>query len=72
MPAPVNASEGPQYTTGLDACRALGISPRTLRKLAGRKLIGVRQFPGLAPRYLKSDVDRLLAESERPAMADSK
>lgn len=72
MSAPVNVSEGPQYTTGKDACRALGISPRTLRKLAGRHLIGVRQIPGVPPRYLKSDVDRILADSERPAMAGSK
>lgn len=61
-----------EYQPALKVAGALGISTRSLKKLADRGVIGVFQLPGMAARYSMRDAKRLLAEAERPALAVGK
>lgn len=60
-------SAEPRWITGTETLIRLGIGHRSLARLVEQGLIGVRTLPGLAPKYDSADVERLTAESTRPA-----
>lgn len=47
--------------------RLLDTTPANVIRLAEQKLIGVRELPGIDPKYDRLDVERLLAESTKPS-----
>jgi hypothetical protein len=56
------------WLPGPDAARILGLgSARTVRRLAERGLITVREIPGSHPRYARRDLVALAEASTRPA-----
>ncbi len=60
-----------QYMEAREARQALRVSYPTLARLADRGLIGTYQVPMLTRRlYCRADVERLVAQSTRPAMAN--
>lgn len=54
-----------QWTSGLQARKALGIGYGALQRLVVLGRIRVRVEPGVSPRYCREDVERLAGASRR-------
>lgn len=57
------------YCSAADAARLLGCPPKQIPNLAAKGFLSARRIPGCDPRYLLSDVRRLLSQSTQPASA---
>lgn len=62
---PVSAA----FLPGSDAVRLTGLPGHAIRRLAKTGHIGTMRVPGLRPRYSRDDLERIAAESIRPATA---
>jgi hypothetical protein len=55
------------YISADKARKILGLSARGFKAVRSQDVIGIRQYPGLPPRFRLADVERLKAEAVRPA-----
>lgn len=58
------------FVSTREARLRLGVTRDQLGSLIRRNVLTTRRLPGLHPRVLLSDVERLAGESLRPAMRD--
>jgi hypothetical protein len=56
-----------KWMTAKGAAAYLGVARATFMKMVDRGAVTIRQFPGVQPVYLRSDVERLARESIQPA-----
>ncbi len=62
----------PQFISTRRARARLGVSRNQLIMLMHRGLLTVQRLPGMHPRILVADLDRIAADSIRPATAGVK
>ena len=59
------------WLSGKVAAKKLGLNPKTLARLADRRLITCRRIPGLPAKYLESSVDALAGRSTTLAIEEA-